>query len=91
VPYASLRVCATRGALEAVPTAPTRLDLARVRQAFEASGVSVLDCRVMLIAKFEREVTVGLDGRILIKTTDAAEAQRLLDRVEALLEASRPA
>ena len=91
MPYASLRVCATRGALEAVPTVPTRLDLARVRRTFEASGVSVLDCRVMLIAKFEREVTVGLDGRILIKTTDMAEAQRLLGRVEALLDAPGPA
>ncbi len=89
MPYASLKVCSNRGALEAVPEPPTRLDLARVRTAFEAAGVSVLDCRVMLIARFEREVTVGQDGRLLIKTTDEREGRRVLERVEGLLEAAR--
>ena len=85
MPYASLKVCSSRGALEAVPEPPARLDLARVRRAFEGAGVSVLDCRVMLIAQFDREVTVGQDGRLLIKTTDEAEARKVLSRVEALL------
>ena len=43
----------------------------------------------MLIARYERDVTVGQDGRILIKTTDSAEAQRLLDAVERVLERSK--
>jgi hypothetical protein len=39
----------------------------------------------MLIAQMEREVTVGRDGRILIKSQDGAEAERVLRRVEAVL------
>lgn len=83
--YTSLKVCASRGALEAVPVEPTRLDLARVRTAFEARGVAVLDCRVMLIAQLGREVTIGHDGRVLIKTSDATEAGELLARVREVL------
>ncbi|MCI4339868.1 MAG: hypothetical protein L3J73_01180 [Thermoplasmata archaeon] len=79
--YHTLRVCANRGAFEAIPEGTTELDLAAVRGRLEAHGVSVLDCRVMLIAKMEREVTVGRDGRILIKTRDRDEAQRLLERL----------
>jgi hypothetical protein len=62
-----------------------QLDLAKVRSEFESEGFAVLDCRVMLIAQMEREVTVGRDGRILIKSTDGDEAQRVLKRVEAVL------
>ncbi|HEY6238628.1 MAG TPA: hypothetical protein VIZ68_05535 [Thermoplasmata archaeon] len=83
--YHALRVCANRGAFEAVPSQPVQLDLAKVRSGFELEGIPVLDCRVMLIAQMEREVTVGRDGRILIKSTDGEEAQRVLKRVEAVL------
>ncbi len=79
--YHTLRVCANRGSFEAIPTGTTELDLGAVRGRFEAKGVSVLDCRVMLIAKMEREVTIGRDGRILIKTRDRDEAQRILETV----------
>lgn len=89
MPYTSLKVCASRGALEAVPEPPGPVDLARVRHALEADGVPVLDCRVMLIARMEHEVTVGQDGRVLIKTTDAEAARRLLGRVAPVLEAAR--
>ena len=90
ISYTSLKVCASRGALEAVPTEPTRLDLPRIREAFEARGVAVLDCRVMLIAQLGREVTIGQDGRVLIKTVDGAEAQRLLERVREVLSLAPP-
>lgn len=83
--YQTLRVCSNRGALEAVPDGEVVLDLAAVRGRIEATGVSVLDCRVMLIAQMEREVTIGRDGRILIKTRDVAEAQRILERVVPLV------
>jgi len=85
VKYHALRVCANRGAFEAVPAEPVQLDLQRVRGGFELEGIQVLDCRVMLIAQMEREVTVGRDGRILIKSTNGPEAERLLQHVEAVL------
>jgi hypothetical protein len=87
VTYQTLRVCSNRGSFEAVPNGDTVLDLAAVRGRIEATGISVLDCRVMLIAQMEREVTIGRDGRILIKTRDIAEAQRILERVAPLVVA----
>jgi hypothetical protein len=88
VTYHTLRVCSNRGAFEAVPAGDLVLDLATVRGRIEATGVAVLDCRVMLIAHMEREVTIGRDGRILIKTRDLAEAERILAQVVPLVAAT---
>jgi len=89
VTYHTLRVCSNRGAFEAVPNGDGVLDLASVRARIEATGVSVLDCRVMLIAQMGREVTIGRDGRILIKTRDRAEAERILEQVVPLVGVPR--
>ena len=85
--YYTLRLCASRGAFEAVPDPPRTVDLKRIRARLEASGISVVDARVMLIAQLEREVTFGRDGRVLIKSQDPKEAQRLFDSLRPLLEA----
>ncbi len=85
--YHTLRLCSSRGAFEAVPDPPRTVDLRRIRARLEASGISVLDARVMLIAQMEREVTFGRDGRVLIKSQDPKEAQRVLDSLRSLLEA----
>jgi hypothetical protein len=53
----------------------------------EAEGVPVIDARVMLIARFDREVTIARDGRLLIKSADATEADRLFARVRRLVDA----
>jgi hypothetical protein len=87
VTYYTLKLCASRGAFEAVPDPPRPVDLKRIRARLEASGIPVVDARVMLIAQLEREVTFGRDGRVLIKSNDPAEAQRLFDSVRSLLEA----
>ena len=84
--YYTLRLCASRGAFEAVPDPPQHVDLRRIRARLEASGVPVVDARVMLIAQLEREVTFGRDGRVLIKSQDPKEAQRLFDSLRSLLE-----
>jgi hypothetical protein len=86
VTYYSLRLCANRGAFEAIPDPPAPVDLRRIRARLEASGIPVVDARVMLIAQLEREVTFGRDGRVLIKSKDPAEAQRLFDSLRPLLE-----
>ena len=79
--YQTLRTCANRGAFEAIPEGDPRIDLGNVRARLESAGIRVVDCRVMLIAHFDREVTIGRDGRILIKSLERDEAARILDLV----------
>lgn len=84
--YETLRLCSGRAAYEAVPRPKLDLDLAAVRACLERAGVPVVDARVMLIARMAREVTVSRDGRILIKTSDPAEADRLLQDLRSITE-----
>lgn len=84
--YRTVRLCASRGSFEAIPEPPAPLDLRRLRTDLEAQGVAVVDARVMLIARLSKEVTFGRDGRVLIKSRDPVEAQRLLDELRPLLE-----
>jgi hypothetical protein len=81
-----MRLCASGGAYEAVPRPRLALDLASMRARLEAKGIRVVDARVMLILALEREVTLSRDGRILVKTRDPAEAERVLARCLELLE-----
>jgi hypothetical protein len=84
--YYSLRLCAGGGAFEAVPAPRLTLDLHRVKSTLESHDIPVVDARVMLIAQFEREVTLSRDGRVLIKTKDNAEAAAIFERIRALLD-----
>jgi hypothetical protein len=81
VSYSALRLCSGRSAFEAVPRPRRSLDLAEVQARLRSEGVPVIDARVMLIAGERQEVTIGRDGRILIKIPEAEEAQRLFERV----------
>jgi len=87
VTYSTLRLCSGRAAYEAIPQPRLSLDLGRIRRKLEAEGVPVIDARVMLIARFDREVTIARDGRLLIKSADATEADRLFARVRRLVDA----
>ncbi|MHB8352275.1 MAG: hypothetical protein ACYDFT_06290 [Thermoplasmata archaeon] len=73
-----MRLCAGGGAYEAVPRPRLSLDLADLKSRLESAGFSVLDARVMLVIRRESEATISRDGRILIKTRDPAEAERIL-------------
>jgi hypothetical protein len=84
--YRTLRLCSSRGAFEAIPDPPMRLDLAEVRDKFAANGTEVVDARVMLIVRLDHEVTVSRDGRILVKTQDKAAASRILRQVVRILD-----
>ena len=92
--YYSLRLCAGGGAFEAVPSPRLSLDLQDVRRTLEAHQVGVVDARVMLIVRLEKELTLSRDGRVLIKTKDAAQAASIFERLRGWLglpstEASR--
>lgn len=86
--YETVRLCSGGGAYEAVPRPRLQLDLAAARGRLEESGIPVVDARVMLIVRLEQEVTVSRDGRILIKTRDPHEAERLFARVSGVLRLS---
>jgi len=82
MPYETLRLCSGRSAFESVPNPRLSLDLAKVRSKLEAEGVSVVDARVMLIFSLGPEVTLGRDGRLLIKTADPKEADATFARLD---------
>lgn len=73
-----MRLCAGGGGYEAVPRPRRQLDLTLLRRQLEADGYAVTDARVMLMVRREREATISRDGRILVKTRDPAEAERVL-------------
>ena len=84
--YTTLKLCSGRGGFEATPRPRLTLDLADARMRLEAEGIAVTDARVMLIARMEREVTVSRDGRILIKSSDEAEANAVFARLRLILD-----
>ncbi|MCI4325779.1 MAG: hypothetical protein L3K00_07890 [Thermoplasmata archaeon] len=79
--YETLALCASKGAYEAVPRPKLSLNLSDAKRRLEAAGVPVTDARVMLIVTMEREVTLSRDGRVLIKSRDAKEAERVFERL----------
>ncbi len=83
--YRTLRLCSGRGAFEAIPDPPLRLDLNDARARLEASGATVTDARVLLIIRLEHEVSLSRDGRILVKTPDRAAADRVFHQIVQLL------
>ena len=87
--YSALKLCSGRSAYEAIPTPRRSLDLARFGPGSESEGVPVIDARVMLIAGTRQEVTIGRDGRILIKLAQQADADRLFDRVQGWIDGAR--
>lgn len=76
--YSTVRLCAGGGSYEAIPSPKLRLDLGPLAERLRRDGVAVIDARVMLIARLERETTLAQDGRVLVKTRDAAQADRIV-------------
>ncbi|HEV2449936.1 MAG TPA: hypothetical protein VGU43_05985 [Thermoplasmata archaeon] len=76
--YSTVRLCAGGGSFEAIPSPKLRLQLGPLAERLRLDGVEVIDARVMLIARLERETTLAQDGRVLVKTQDAAQADRIV-------------
>lgn len=84
--YSQLQLCSGGGAFEAVPRPRRTVDLVRIKARLTEHRIDVVDARVMLIVRMERELTVSRDGRVLIKSRDPAEAGRLFDAFRALVQ-----
>ena len=84
--YETLKLCSGRSAFEAVPNPRLELDLPKIRARLEARGVAVVDARVMLIFRLGEEVTLGRDGRLLIKTSDPHAADAVFRELNAIAE-----
>ncbi|HZY70124.1 MAG TPA: hypothetical protein VFF67_03995 [Thermoplasmata archaeon] len=83
--YSQLQLCSGGGAFEAIPRPRRSVDLGRIKERLLAQRIEVVDARVMLIVRMEREVTLSRDGRVLIKSRDPAEASRLFDQLRTLV------
>jgi hypothetical protein len=81
VTYDTLALCASKGAYEAIPRPKLTLDLREAKRRLESAGLPVTDARVMLIVSMGSEVTLSRDGRVLIKSRDAKEADRVFERL----------
>lgn len=77
--YDAVRLCATKGAYEAIPQRPVHLDLALAARLLTDAGLTVIDARVILIVRSDPEVTISQDGRVLVKTLDPHRAQESVD------------
>jgi hypothetical protein len=88
--YETLKLCSGRSAFEAVPNPRLTLDLAGIRARLEQRGIAVVDARVMLIVQLEAEVTLGRDGRILIKSADPRQADAVFQRLDRLAGLTGP-
>lgn len=88
--YETLKLCSGRSAFEAVPHPRLQLDLAGIRERCQRRGVPVVDARVMLIIQLEAEVTLGRDGRVLIKSPDPRKADAVFQQLDRLAGLTGP-
>lgn len=84
--YSALKLCSGRSAFEALPNPRLVLDLPKLKRRIQSEGVPVIDARVMLIAGRAQEVTIGRDGRILLKVRSETAAGQLFERVRAWID-----
>jgi len=84
--YRKLTLCSDRGGYEAIPERSYRLDLEKARAKLEATGLAVVDARVLLVVTLPPEVTIALNGRLLFKTPDLKLADSAFLRLKEILE-----
>lgn len=71
-----LRPCTTSAGFLATPERRHRVDMVRLKNALSAAGYQVVvDARVLMIVRKGTESSIHDDGKVLLKTTDAAEAE----------------
>lgn len=78
-----LRPCKTSAAFEAIPQQDVDVDLDELEARLVDDGWrTVANARVLLVMAKELEATVFPSGKVLIKTTERPEAQRVWDAIQ---------
>jgi hypothetical protein len=84
---ALLRPCATSAGFTATPEQPRKVDMGRLRAGLAAAGYRiVVDARIILVVREPGDAAVESslydNGRVLLKTTDRAAAERAYAALE---------
>jgi hypothetical protein len=86
---ALLRPCTTSAGFMATPEHQRRVDMAALKDALAADGFEVLlDAKVILLVRKGVESSIYDTGKVLLKTTDKAEAESGYAALRGHLEAA---
>lgn len=84
-----LRPCTTSAGFMATPERQHRVDMARLKQGLAGAGFEVvLDARIILLVRKGTESSIYDTGKVLLKTTDKAEAEGAYAELRPVLEAA---
>ena len=89
--YYLLKPCRTATAFVSTLKKPARVDLPAAAGRLRDAGWQVHDVKVMLILGGEPELTLYESGKVLVKTDDAEQARRAIDRVYDVIGLAAPA
>jgi hypothetical protein len=86
---ALLRPCATSAGFTATPERLGRVDMAALKARLAAAGFTiVIDASIILIVRKGVESSCYDNGKVLLKTTDRAAAEKAYAELEPIIEAS---
>lgn len=84
-----LRPCATSAGFTATPEPARRVDMAALKRRLVADGYAVVvDAKIILIVRKGVESSCYDNGKVLLKTTDRAAAEKAYAELEPMLAAS---
>ena len=83
--YYLLKPCKTSAGFTSTLKKRTRLNLKEAKTRLESAGYKATDVEVMLILEGPGGMTIYESGKILLKTDDKDEAQRLCDSIYGIL------
>lgn len=85
---AMIRPCSTSAGFMATPEQQRRVRMPELKAALVADGFEiVLDARILLLVRAGTQSTIYDTGKVLLKTTQKAEAEAAYDRLRPHLEA----
>lgn len=83
--YYLLKPCKTAAGFTSTLKKRTRLNLKDAKGKLEAAGYKVIDVEVMLILEGPAELTLYESGKLMLKTNEKNDAQRVTDSIYDLL------
>jgi hypothetical protein len=81
-----LKPCKGSAAYETIPKKNLKLDMDACTDKLMCGGFEVINAEVMLIVKDDLELTIYPSGKLLIKTDNKKAAERIAEKIYALLD-----